>query len=94
MPLACEGTGEREEALPWFVLVYMMPAGKAFAVGGNSMLCTANYEGIIIPANRDPRSHCVRAARKFGVRAAMPGFVAKQVQLRKLMAVAPHPCCA
>lgn len=33
--------------------------GKAMAVGGMSMICTANYE-----------------ARKFGVRAAMPGFIA------------------
>ncbi|KAH7291826.1 hypothetical protein KP509_29G037100 [Ceratopteris richardii] len=34
-------------------------AGKPMAVGGMSMICTANYE-----------------ARKFGVRAAMPGFIA------------------
>lgn len=33
--------------------------GKPVAVGGMSMICTANYE-----------------ARKFGVRAAMPGFIA------------------
>eukprot|EP00250_Pteridium_aquilinum_P015548 c22641_g1_i1 orf=47-2035(+) len=33
--------------------------GKPMAVGGMSMICTANYE-----------------ARKFGVRAAMPGFIA------------------
>lgn len=33
--------------------------GKPMAVGGMSMICTANYE-----------------ARKFGIRAAMPGFIA------------------
>jgi hypothetical protein len=60
------------------------------------MLCTANYEGvhcdsdieisvdfstivIIIIIMKITHNH---AARKFGVRAAMPGFVAKQVQPR------------
>lgn len=37
-------------------------AGKAVAVGGMSMICTANYE-----------------ARKFGVRAAMPGFIGRRL---------------
>ncbi|KAJ7562419.1 hypothetical protein O6H91_03G068200 [Diphasiastrum complanatum] len=36
--------------------------GKPMAVGGLSMICTANYE-----------------ARKFGVRAAMPGFIARKL---------------
>uniref|UniRef100_A0A7N0UDT3 DNA polymerase kappa n=1 Tax=Kalanchoe fedtschenkoi TaxID=63787 RepID=A0A7N0UDT3_KALFE len=36
--------------------------GKPMAVGGMSMICTANYE-----------------ARKFGVRAAMPGFIAHKL---------------
>ncbi|KAF6139067.1 hypothetical protein GIB67_010793 [Kingdonia uniflora] len=36
--------------------------GKPIAVGGMSMICTANYE-----------------ARKFGVRAAMPGFIARKL---------------
>ncbi|KAF5180839.1 Dna polymerase kappa [Thalictrum thalictroides] len=36
--------------------------GKAMAVGGMSMISTANYE-----------------ARKFGVRAAMPGFIARKL---------------
>ncbi len=35
---------------------------KPMAVGGMSMLCTANYE-----------------ARKFGVRSAMPGYIAKKL---------------
>ena len=34
--------------------------GKPIAVGGMSMISTANYE-----------------ARKYGVRSAMPGFIAK-----------------
>ena len=37
-------------------------ADKPCAVGGNSMLSTANY-----------------VARKFGVRSAMPGFIAKKL---------------
>jgi nucleotidyltransferase/DNA polymerase involved in DNA repair len=41
-------------------------SGKIFAVGGNSMLSTANYE-----------------ARKYGIRAGMPGFIGK-VLARKL----------
>uniref|UniRef100_A0A7S2SJ72 DNA polymerase kappa n=1 Tax=Mucochytrium quahogii TaxID=96639 RepID=A0A7S2SJ72_9STRA len=36
--------------------------GKPVAVGGMSMICTANYE-----------------ARRFGVRSAMPGFMAKKL---------------
>ncbi|KNA24699.1 hypothetical protein SOVF_012800 isoform B [Spinacia oleracea] len=36
--------------------------GKPMAVGGMSMICTANYE-----------------ARKYGVRAAMPGFIARKL---------------
>ena len=40
-------------------------SGKLFAVGGNSMLSTSNYE-----------------ARKYGIRAAMPGFIGKVLARR------------
>ncbi|KAI9144034.1 hypothetical protein BKA69DRAFT_1057838 [Paraphysoderma sedebokerense] len=42
--------------------------GKPMAVGGMSMLCTANYEGIFW-----------LFLSKFGVRAAMPGYIAKKL---------------
>ncbi|CAM6092197.1 unnamed protein product [Calypogeia fissa] len=42
-------------------------AGKPMAVGGMSMICTANYEEEF------------HVARKFGVRAAMPGFIARKL---------------
>eukprot|EP00262_Sarcandra_glabra_P012622 TRINITY_DN3289_c0_g1_i1.p1 TRINITY_DN3289_c0_g1~~TRINITY_DN3289_c0_g1_i1.p1 ORF type:complete len:693 (-),score=131.96 TRINITY_DN3289_c0_g1_i1:31-2109(-) len=43
-------------------LVNPLLKGKPLAVGGMSMICTANYE-----------------ARRYGVRAAMPGFIARKL---------------
>lgn len=45
---------------------------KPMAVGGSSMLCTANYE-----------------ARKYGVRSAMPGYIAKKL-CPELILIPPH----
>lgn len=45
---------------------------KPMAVGGASMLCTANYE-----------------ARKYGVRSAMPGYIAKKL-CPELVLIEPH----
>ena len=45
---------------------------KRMAVGGTSMLCTANYE-----------------ARKYGVRSAMPGYIAKKL-CPELILIEPH----
>ena len=45
---------------------------KPMAVGGPSMLCTANYE-----------------ARKYGVRSAMPGYIAKKL-CPELVLLPPH----
>ena len=66
--------------------------GKPMAVGSMSMLSTANYEvhydldivsvlsGLNVLNHGIPDPHLVfTQARKFGVRAAMPGFIARKL---------------
>jgi DNA polymerase kappa len=52
--------------------------GKPMAVGGISMLSTANY-GKLLSIDSLPEVLYLLEARKYGVRSAMPGFIAREL---------------